>query len=263
MRTRYGFWLQIDPVKDKGVERSIYYTGTYEKGALAIMKQLLRKGDLFVDVGANIGLMSIYASELVGNTGQVRAFEPNPETAGILEENISLNKIDNIESFRFAVGKSPGKALIYDRWDSNRGSASLIKPEEDAESHEVEIIKLSEFFRKDIINGKLPRLIKLDIEGFELEALEGALDLLNSPHPPMLMVECSENRENTFGNTTDPLYDFLRGLAQYKIFKGKKEKSRVSKLVEVQHMDELPVHDNIFCLTDMHIQELPKIIFSQ
>ena len=255
MLTRYNFWLHIDPVKDKGVERSIYYTGTYEKGALAIMKQLLGEGDFFVDVGANIGLMSIYAARLVGSAGQVRAFEPNPETATILEENIRLNKIENIESLRYAVGKEPGKAVIYDRWDSNRGSASLIKPEEDAESHEVEVITLSEFFRKDIEKGKLPQLIKLDIEGFELEALKGALHLLKAPEPPMLMVECSRTRENTFGDTTDPLYEFLTGLGHYRIFKGKKEKSRVSKLVEVLSIDALPAHDNIFCLTDKHMQK--------
>ncbi len=70
MKTRYGFCLQIDPVRDQGVERSIYYTGTYEKGSLAIMKRLLRKGDSFVDVGANIGLMSLYASQLVGASGK-------------------------------------------------------------------------------------------------------------------------------------------------------------------------------------------------
>jgi FkbM family methyltransferase len=261
MRTRYGFWLQIDPVKDKGVERSIYYTGTYEKGALAIMKLLLREGNTFIDVGANIGLMSIYASKLVGPSGQVSAFEPNPETAEILEENIRLNRISNIKSHRYAVGKTPGKALIYDRWDSNRGSASLIKPGQDAESHEIEVCTLSDFFKKDIETAKLPHLIKLDIEGFELEALEGALDLLNSKSPPMLMIECSENRENTFGDRTDPLYKFLTDLGHYRIFKGRKEKSRLSKLVEVNSLDELPAHDNIFCLTDIHIQGLPGKIF--
>jgi len=184
MLTRYGFYLYIDPVKDKGVERSIYYTGTYEKGALAIMKQILREGDVFADVGANIGLMSIYAAQLVGTSGRVLAFEPNPETATILEENIRLNELSNTESIRYAVGKTPDKALIYERWDSNRGSASLIKPEEKAESHEIEIITLSEFFSTDLKTGKLPRLIKLDIEGFELEALEGARELLNSAAPP-------------------------------------------------------------------------------
>jgi FkbM family methyltransferase len=263
VKTHYGFWLRIDPVKDKGVERSIYYTGTYEKGSLAIMKQLLRKGDCFVDVGANIGLMSLYASKLVGTKGKVWAFEPNPDTALILEMNIRINNATNIELSRYAVGKNPGKALIYDRWDSNRGSASLIKPEGETASHEIEVTTLSEFFKKKIKEGgNLPKLLKLDIEGFELEALKGALDLLNSNQAPMLIVECSQQRENTFGKGTDPLYEFLRNLRHYRIFRGKKDKSRVSKLVEVLAIEDLPVHDNIYCLTDKHLNSFNTLLVS-
>ncbi len=263
MKTRYGFWLKIDPVKDQGVERSIYYTGTYEKGSLAIMRHILGHGDMFVDVGANIGLMSLYASQLVGSEGKVVAFEPNPDTARILVENIGLNKVSNIEHSGYAVGKSPGKAQIYDRWDFNRGSASLIKPEQVTGSHEIEVTTLSKFFKKEIKEGApLPRLVKLDIEGFELEALEGALDLLNSKHPPMLIVECSEKRENTFGGAADPLYKFLVKLGHYRIFRGKKDKSRVSKLVEVQSIKDLPTHDNIYCFTEDHIQQISPRAFS-
>ncbi len=257
MKTRYGFWLQIDPVRDQGVERSIYYTGTYEKGSLAIMKRLLHRGDSFVDVGANIGLMSIYASQLVGPTGKVWAFEPNPGTAQILEENIRINQVRNIEQSAYAIGKNPGKAVIYDRWDFNRGSASLIRPEKEAGSHEIEVTTLSAFFKKQVGDKALfPTLVKLDIEGFELEALEGALELLHSEFPPMLMVEYSGKRENTFGEDPDPLYAFLRQLGHYRIFRGKKEKSRLSPLVEVKTLQEMPVHDNIYCLTDEHLQKL-------
>jgi len=263
VKTRYGFWLRIDPAKDKGVERSIYYTGTYEKGSLAIMKQLLRKGDSFVDVGANIGLMSLYASKLVGTKGKVWAFEPNPDTALILEENIRMNKANNIQVSRYAVGKIPGKAFIYDRWDSNRGSASLIKPEEETKSYEIEVTTLSDFFKKEIKKGEpLPTLLKLDIEGYELEALEGALDLLKSDQAPMLIVECSEQRENTYGKGADPLYNFLVGLGHYRIFRGRQDKSRVSKLVEVLSIEDLPVHDNIYCLTDKHLNSFNTLLSS-
>jgi hypothetical protein len=99
-------------------------------------------------------------------------------------------------------------------------------------------------------------MVKLDIEGFELEALEGALDLLHSEHPPMLMVECSEMRENTFGGGPGPLYEFLRQLGRYRIFRGKKEKSRLSPLVEVKTLQEMPVHDNIYCLAGKHLERL-------
>jgi FkbM family methyltransferase len=262
MKTRYGFWLKIDPVRDQGVERSIYYTGTYEKGSLAIMKRLLRSGDSFVDVGANIGLMSLYASKLVGPAGKVWAFEPNPGTAQILEENIRINQVRNIEQSAYAIGKNPGRAVIYDRWDFNRGSASLVRPEKENGSHEIEVTTLSDFFRKETgkketgDQDRTPTMVKLDIEGFELEALEGALDLLHSEHPPMLMVECSEKRENTFGGGPGPLYEFLRQLGRYRIFRGKKEKSRLSPLVEVKTLQEMPVHDNIYCLAGKHLERL-------
>ena len=110
--------------------------------------------------------------------------------------------------------------------------------------------------------GNLPKLLKLDIEGFELEALEGAFDLLNSEQPPMLIVECSQQRENTFGKDTDPLYKFLKNLGNYRIFRGKKDKSRVSKLVEVLAIEDLPVHDNIYCMTDKHLNSFNTLLTS-
>ena len=270
IRTGYAFWLQIDPVKDDGVERSLYYTGTYEKGVLAIMAKVLGAGDHFVDVGANIGLMSIYASLLVGDEGRVTAFEPNPETAAILEENIALNECPNIKVSRMAMGSKAGKAVIYDNWDSNRGSASLVKPEQEAGSHEIQVGTLSEFFttssEENAANrvgfpGRKNTLIKLDIEGYELEALKGAGDILNADRPPMLVVECSETRENEGGYTPTDLYNFLTSAGRYRIFTGRKDKSRVSRLVEITSPEDLPMHDNIWCFTPDHIRQLDSRIF--
>jgi FkbM family methyltransferase len=250
------------------------------------MRNLLSPGDIFVDVGANIGLMSVYASGLVADEGSVFAFEPNPETARILHDNIDLNSCTNIEVSEYAVGKKPGKAMIYDNWDSNRGSASMIPPEGQAEeevptktgSYEVEIVALSDFFRgrpelkeeKQISHkerwtaGRVRKaqIIKFDIEGYELEALEGARDLLYSEHPPILVVECSVARENTSGFTTDALWDFFTEMNRYTLFRGKKDKSRVSKLVKVKKREELPSHDNIYCFAKTHFAWVPSRIFA-
>ncbi len=257
MRTLHGFWLRIDPVSDEGVERSIYYTGTYEKGALAVMKRILREGDLFVDAGANIGLMSLFASGLVGHTGKVYAFEPNPETAAILRENIRINGAVNIEVSEYAIGKSPGKARIYERWDLNRGSATLIRPDVETGSHEVSVTTLSQFLRDE----KAVRLVKLDIEGYEPEALEGAMELLQREDPPMLMVECSEIAGNSFAGGPPAIYDLLAGPGRYRIFRGRGGKGRVSKLVEVKGAGEMPSHDNIYCFTGDHIRRIPPGMF--
>ncbi len=257
IKTLYGFKLRIDPVYDDGVEESIYYTGTYEKGTLYVIKKILNKGDLFIDVGANIGLMSIYASSLVSDTGRVVAFEPNPATMGILKSNIELNSISNIETSDYAIGNTEQASKIYERKDLNRGCASLIKTENEAVIYDIHIIPLSQYF----ITKERIGLIKIDIEGYELAALEGAKEILTGDTPPKLIVECSEMRENTHGFNTDDLYEFLIGLKQYRLFKSKSGKGKVSKLLEILKLSDMPQHDNIYCFTNNHLEAIPGNIF--
>ena len=104
LKTNHNFLLRINPSEDAGVELSLHETGTYEKGILSYLKSTLRKGDCFVDVGANIGLMTIFASKCVGNEGQVVAFEAHPKTAELLKENIQLNQLMNIQVCQYALG---------------------------------------------------------------------------------------------------------------------------------------------------------------
>ena len=255
LRTLYGFCLHIDPVRDSGIEHTLYYTGTYEKGTLHILKKHLRPGDIFVDVGANIGLMSIYASRLVGNTGSVFAFEPNPETLGLLRMNIELNRAGNISVSGLAIGEKAGEAMIYERWDSNRGSASLIDPGIETTTHRVAVTTLDEFFLSDPGDrtgrpGDRIKLIKMDIEGYELEALRGASGILSGPDPPALIIECTDDHHS---GRIEAIFEFLSDCDHYRIFKLKGGKSRTSHLREIHRADEMPLKDNVFCCTREHI----------
>ena len=256
--TIYNFQLNVDPIVDNGVERALYYYGTYEKGTLDIIGKILKKGDVFVDVGANIGLMSIYAALIVGREGNVFAFEPNPNTKDLLIENMSLNKIKNIKVEGLALSSETKKSKIYDRWDVNRGGASLIKPSNPTQSYDIQETTFSEYFNsnQDI------KLIKIDVEGFELEVLKGAKAfILNTKTPPILIVEFSSMRVNTFGKNTEPLYDFLKDLSHYRIFQSVRGKERISKLIEIKDKKNLPKHDNIYCFTNEHLNELPNVLF--
>ena len=254
--TQYGFYMKVNPLQDYGVESSLYYTGTYEKGTLHIMKQFLKEGDTFVDVGANIGLMSVYASRIVKQSGKVYAFEPHPETREILMENIRINQAYNIHVLPFAVGSQKSKSKLYDSLDHNRGGASIAEIDSSAHGYDVNIVTLSEQLDKQDI-----RLIKIDVEGYELEALKGADQIISRENPPALIIECSELRENTFGQKTAPLYDYIKSLNRYRLFKAKRGKERISGLLEVNHASELPKHDNIYCFTDRHISGIPIKIF--
>ena len=257
IKTIHNFKLKIDPVLDNGVERSIYYFGTYEKGTLDIIGKILIKGDVFIDVGANIGLMSIYAGIKVGETGKVFAFEPNPNTRKILEENIVLNKIQNIKVEGVALSNETKKSKIYDRWDVNRGGASLIKPENPSEEYDIEEIPFSDYFNTD----QPIKLVKIDVEGYELEVLMGAQKYISKAKvPPALIVEFSSLRTNTFGEGTSPLYEYLKNVNRYRLFKSTAGKERVSKLVEIMNEQDCPKHDNIYCFTDEHLSKLSSIL---
>ncbi|WP_452226391.1 FkbM family methyltransferase [Lacinutrix cladophorae] len=256
--TIYDFKLNIDPVTDKGVERIIYYYGTYEKGTLDVIGKILKKGDMFVDVGANIGLMSIFASRTVEQEGKVIAFEPNPLTKKILESNVALNKIENLKIAGLALSNENKKSKIYDRWDVNRGGASLIKPSKPTNSYDIEEVKFSDYFN----NGEQIKLVKIDVEGYELDVLKGASQfILTSKNPPSLIVEFSTTRINTFGKDTTPLFTFLDELNIYRFFKSIRGKEKTSKLIEIKNTENLPRIENIFCLTKKHLSELPQEVF--
>ena len=126
--TIYGFDILVDPIVDEELERSIYCFGEYEAGTLSVFEKFLSKGDAVLDVGANIGFISLFVARIVGESGSVYSVEPHPEIYKILTQNISLNHMRNILPLNCALGNNIGEAKIYDGHDKNRGSASLIPP---------------------------------------------------------------------------------------------------------------------------------------
>lgn len=238
-----GLKLWIDPEKDDGVERSLYYTGSYESGTIGFIRNYLKKSDCFVDVGANIGLISLEASREVGSQGNVYSFEPHPYTAKILRFNISLNSMENIKAIEKGVGSEKGEAKIYDRWDINRGGASLLSSNSDQEGFDIQVVTLDEVFENIKVS-----MIKIDVEGFELEVLKGAKRILSSVNPPIIIVECVKEKEHP-DYSREALYSWLKSTnSKYKFYILKGSKSRKSGLVEVSKESELPIHDNLFCI---------------
>jgi hypothetical protein len=116
-----------------------------------------------------------------------------------------------------------------------------VKSEQSA-SFEIDIFCLDSIFPKEFY----PKVIKIDVEGFEMEVLKGAKNLIQRKHP-ILIIEFSENRENTH-NSASEMADFIGSLGKYRFFKLKGGKERKSKLVEITAEDEFPAHDNVICI---------------
>jgi len=172
--TLYGYDIICDPIADKGLETHIFQRGYYEAGTLSVMNKCLRKSDLFFDIGSNIGLMALYASMAVGDSGRVHAFEPQESTVNILKNNIQLNNFNNISTYSIALGATSRSATIYASPES-RGSSSLIQtPERTETGSNIPVKPLDDFVKEN--NISTIRMVKIDVEGWELEVLKGGKD---------------------------------------------------------------------------------------
>lgn len=245
-RTGSGFLLRVDPFGHKGPERVIYTNGSYEVGTQALIETLLSQGGTFVDVGANVGLMTIHAARKVGDQGRVLAFEPAPDTLDVLRTNLALNDIRNVHTFGIALGSRAGTALLQEPLGTNRGSRSLHAQVKSCVEYAVVVEPLIDVLNREQIDHV--DLVKIDVEGWETEVLLGATPLLTRRPSPALIVESVDNvNENGRKETFDMLTRY-----GYRLFYLKHGKECLSVLREIVSAEFMPRHDNIVALHPEH-----------
>ena len=110
-----GSWLYVDP-RDVGVSINLMTQAAYEPGLTDYLKQALRPGMVFVDGGANVGYFTLLAAKLVGESGRVYAFEPEPRNFGLLERSVERNDAGNVVLTQAALADRAGvESLFLDR----------------------------------------------------------------------------------------------------------------------------------------------------
>jgi FkbM family methyltransferase len=143
----------------------------------------LGPGEVFYDVGAHHGYLSLLGCVLVGPKGHVYSFEPLPPNASILQAMITCNRITHHTLAPVAVSNVKGFAKLF-LGDGNEYRASLFQWK-GGNRLEVETLTLDEFVK----THRPPTLVKVDVEGAELLVLEGAADLLTGTHAPSWVIE--------------------------------------------------------------------------
>lgn len=243
LKTIHGVKMLIDPSIDQGVELSLFETGTYEKGTIQLLRKYLSKGSAFLDIGANIGLMSVIASEYVGEKGVVYAVEANPNTVPILQANIDLNDRKNVEVIPVALSDTSGTAVLFENWEVNRGGASLISQGTEEKGIEVKVERLDDLFDE---NTPI-RLVKIDVEGFEPQVIRGGMNWFRKQQP-VFIIEVSEKREKETGPSPAEVMALVQTIGEYRFYKQKGSKERRGKLIEIKTPADLPHHDNMICI---------------
>jgi len=176
-----------------------------------ILKSCLREGDTFLDVGANHGSYSLIAAPLVGPSGRVAAFEPQPRLAALLRRSFAANHFSHATVDELACAAEEGEASFYVPAD-NSGSAGLYERFSATSAHRRITVRTRRL--DDALDGaSLPGRVfmKLDVEGSELAALRGAGQLLRARHPTLLF-ELNPESAAAAGGGVDDLLAFLSAL---------------------------------------------------
>jgi FkbM family methyltransferase len=175
-----GMLFDVDSSRD-GSARELSAL-RYRPPALApVFAAVLRPGDCCYDVGANIGVYTLWAAGLVGSSGQVHAFEPVPDTMAVLEAMVRRNGLSQVRLESCAIGATVGEIgmRVY------RDASGLAHPVTDIGSADrvASLTTLDAHTERH----RPPDLVKIDVEGFEIDVLRGAENLLLARSPALLL----------------------------------------------------------------------------
>lgn len=159
---------------DLVISENLLFSNNWEEYETKLFKKNIKKGDTILDIGAHIGYYTLIAANLVGRKGKVYAFEPDPKNFKLLEKNVKENKYKNVILVNKAVTRSNGKIKLF-LSKENTGDHRIYSSDDQRENISIESIYLDDFFKNQ--NIKI-NLIKMDIQGAELEALKGGVKTL-------------------------------------------------------------------------------------
>ncbi len=183
------------------LQAHLYLYGSYELPSVRFIRRVVKPGDVVVDVGAQIGYITLAMATLAPGKVTVHAFEPEPLNIQRLRHNIALNPGVDVRVVEKAVSDSNGAIRLYLSKDHNAGTHSTISGGTNVSDDYVEIpaVTLDTYVRDQNITAL--RLVKIDVEGGEYEVIKGAHETLASLRPIVLM-ELSDALQESRGFST-------------------------------------------------------------
>ena len=196
----------------------LIYCRHFEATERRFVNAFLQAGDVFIDVGANIGLFTLIAARRVGEGGRVLAFEPSPRAFERLNDNVRTNQLRNVSCFRTALSDRVGEQALsqagggFDAWNSFGttvvGEALASEP--------VPTTTWNAVVRQEGLAGAVT-MMKIDVEGWENRVLAGGSESLSRPDAPVLQVEFTDAAARSAGSSCRELYGMLESMG-YRMF---------------------------------------------
>jgi FkbM family methyltransferase len=205
-----GMPIEVDPRDLIGSE--ILRSWMWESETVRFVWGWLRAGLTVLDVGAHVGQYTLLASGLVGPAGRVIAFEPHPVLGRVLRRNVDRVGGQNVTVLPVALGRAPGPGTLVLHPPDNFGGSSL-RPDDSSAHHAraaIEVTTLDDAL--DRLGRPPVDLVKIDVEGAELDVIDGARGTLAANPCVVLIVEFLRANPPRFGHTVEDLEARLREL---------------------------------------------------
>lgn len=205
--------LNLAEWKDRGT----FFTGRwYDLPTQKLLDDVLKPGDEVIDIGANVGMFTLSARNLVGNTGSIHCFEPNPTVLAKLNRNIELNQFNNINVHSIGLSDIEDQFTLYvPHINAGEGTIGAF-PESEYNKDECYEVLVDVKIGDNVLGKTSPRLIKLDVEGAEVNVLKG-LNKLIDKCLPIIIAEYVPHHLSRFNHS----FEDIQSIAQehgYKIF---------------------------------------------
>ncbi|MCG8462771.1 MAG: FkbM family methyltransferase [Holophagales bacterium] len=177
------FEIHVQSRLDLHISEAILRYGCWEPFETELMRRLLRAGETYVDVGANIGWFTLVAARLVGPGGRVFAFEPEPENGAWLRHNVRRNRLVQVRLECVAADDTPGEGWLH-RSADNLGDHRIFASEGVGWPVPIEKVRLDDYF--DSVPGPV-HMVKIDTQGAETRVLRGFRERLARDRPILLV----------------------------------------------------------------------------
>ena len=210
-RTTFGSRIRGNTVDH--IQRYLYYFGVWEPHITRWISASLREGDVFVDVGANLGYYSLLAATRVGQRGQVVAIEASPAIFGDLQANLARNQVTRVRAINVAVADRAGRVKVFQAPHDKVGTTTIVPDNAERGSAftvegEVDAAPLGALLTEEEILRV--RIIKIDVEGAELVVTRGLIDLLpRLPPAAELIIEVAPDRLGTGGESAATIMEIF------------------------------------------------------
>lgn len=204
------FDLRLQVHTNDVIGRHLYKYRSYEPEVGRCLSNHVRfePGDVVLDVGANIGWYSLIIERMAKIPLDILAFEPDPDNFALLTENIRRNGCHRVTPIQAAAGPEPAQQLLYRYAKGNAGRHSLL-PIHAGNAVGINTVRIDDVWHQKALGNRVLRLIKIDVEGYELRALQGAGDLL--ARCQWLLAEYSPGFMRRGGMEPADLVDLLEG----------------------------------------------------